>query len=74
MFKHKRVKIILFTFVGVLLLGKVLVSPGLIAYSRIYIGVHYPLDILCGAMAGIVMATLVYSLVNKRASHLLPPY
>ncbi len=27
MFKHKRVKIILFTFVGVLLLGKVLVSP-----------------------------------------------
>lgn len=27
MFKHKRVKIILFTFVGVLLLGKVLISP-----------------------------------------------
>ena len=46
----------------------------LIAYSRIYIGVHYPLDILCGALAGILMATLVYSLVNKRASHLLPPY
>ena len=46
----------------------------LIAYSRIYIGVHYPLDILFGALAGILMATLVYSLVNKRASHLLPPY
>lgn len=46
----------------------------LIAYSRVYLGVHYPLDILCGALAGIVMAYLVYSLVNKRASHLLPPY
>ncbi len=50
------------------------IFAGLIAYSRIYLGVHYPLDILCGAMAGIVMATLVYSLVNKRASHLIPPY
>ena len=47
---------------------------GLIAYSRIYLGVHYPLDILCGALAGILMASLAYSLVNKRASHLLPTY
>jgi undecaprenyl-diphosphatase len=47
---------------------------GLIAYSRIYLGVHYPLDILCGAFAGILMGSLVYFLVNKRASRLLPSY
>ena len=47
---------------------------GLIAYSRIYLGVHYPLDILCGAFAGILMGSLIYSLVNKRASRLLPSY
>jgi len=46
----------------------------LIAYSRVYLGVHYPLDILCGSIAGILMATLVYSLVNKRVSHLIPSY
>ena len=34
-----------------------LIFASLIAYSRIYIGVHYPLDILCGAFAGILMAT-----------------
>jgi undecaprenyl-diphosphatase len=56
------------------LMPLLLTFAGLIAYSRIYLGVHYPLDILCGALAGILMASLVYSLVNKRFLHLLPPY
>ncbi|MDC1060767.1 phosphatase PAP2 family protein [Flavobacteriaceae bacterium] len=46
----------------------------LIAYSRIYLGVHFPLDIICGAFAGILIASLVYSLVNKRATKILPLY
>ena len=29
-------------------------------YSRIYLGVHYPGDILCGATVGILVATLVF--------------
>ena len=29
------------------------------AYSRIYLGVHYPLDILCGGIFGILIARLV---------------
>lgn len=30
------------------------------SYSRIYLGVHYPGDIICGAIAGSVIASLVY--------------
>ncbi len=32
------------------------------AYSRIYVGVHYPLDALGGASVGIVMAVLAWSI------------
>lgn len=41
----------------------------LTCYSRIYLGVHYPGDILVGAFIGIVGAVLMYSLfvwVNKK--------
>lgn len=31
-------------------------------YSRIYLGVHYPGDIICGALVGIVCGILVYKL------------
>ncbi len=32
----------------------------LVSYSRIYLGVHFPGDILCGAMMGCFIACLVY--------------
>lgn len=34
----------------------------LTSYSRIYIGVHYPGDILCGAIYGVFCALVVYAL------------
>ncbi len=40
------------------------------SYSRIYLGVHYPGDILCGALLGMTTGLLVYLLfayVNYRA-------
>jgi len=33
----------------------------LVAYSRIYLGVHYPLDIICGAVLGALFGTQSYA-------------
>ena len=38
-----------------LLVGFLIAS--LVAYSRIYLGVHYPLDVIAGAGVGVVVAT-----------------
>ncbi len=41
------------------------------SYSRIYLGVHYPGDILAGAIAGILIAYLVYECLNTTRRYLL---
>lgn len=38
------------------------VWAGMIAYSQIYVGVHFPLDILCGSLLGSVIAYIGYQL------------
>lgn len=42
-----------------------LIWAAIVAYSRIYVGVHYPLDILCGAILGWVCAQLVLFSMKK---------
>ena len=37
----------------------------IISYSRIYLGVHYPLDILCGAICGALYAIAGYKVLAK---------
>ena len=39
---------------------------GLIAYSQVYIGIHYPSDIMGGALLGLLFGGLTGSLFNKR--------
>lgn len=43
----------------------------IIAYSRIYLGVHYPLDILGGAIVGIVAALICFITIKKLRPSLL---
>lgn len=44
--------------------------PLLFAFSRIYVGVHYPVDIIVGAIVGILSAFLFYNLYTR----LIVPY
>lgn len=39
--------------------------PLLFSYSRIYVGVHFPLDILMGALVGTLSAYLFYTIYKK---------
>jgi len=39
----------------------------LIMYSRIYIGVHYPLDVFCGCLFGILISFTIIKLWEKYA-------
>jgi undecaprenyl-diphosphatase len=36
----------------------------IVAYSRIYLGVHYPLDIVCGLTFGMISGFLFYKFAN----------
>ncbi len=48
-----------------------LIWPLLFSYSRIYLGVHYPLDVLGGALVGIALGWLVYG-ITKSLSQKIP--
>jgi len=41
----------------------ILLFPIFFAYSRLYLGVHFPIDIFCGFLTGITLAFIFYKLV-----------
>lgn len=43
-----------------------LVLATLIALSRLYVCVHYPTDVLCGSLIGIVIAVIVVKIIIKK--------
>ena len=36
-----------------------------VAYSRIYLGLHYPLDIICGLTFGVLAGTLFFTIFKR---------
>ncbi len=47
------------------LLYPLLAFASIIGFSRIYIGVHYPLDVICGAVIGVICALAVLKFENQ---------
>ncbi len=37
-----------------------------VAYAQVYVGVHYPLDVFCGALLGILLGLFTGMIFNKR--------
>lgn len=57
------------TFIGLILKNRswlfgLLIWATVVSYSRVYLGVHFPLDVLCGALLGVLIAYLDYSFMN----------
>ena len=46
--------------------------PIIFAYSRIYLGLHYPLDIICGYLCGVILGFLMFKLYQKVQERYFP--
>lgn len=53
-------------------MGFIFLWPLVFAYSRIYLGLHYPGDILCGYVWGIIMALLMMKLYTSMRDKYFP--
>lgn len=50
----------------------IFIFPALFAYSRVYLGVHFPLDITVGICTGIALANIYYYFYKKIDNKIFP--
>lgn len=48
-----------------------LVWAAVIAYGQVYVGVHYPLDIICGALLGVTIGFIIAYFHNKTSGKII---
>jgi len=36
-----------------------------ICYAQVYVGVHYPLDVICGSLVGLLIGYITATVFNK---------
>ena len=44
----------------------IFIWAALISYAQVYVGVHFPLDVFCGAIAGLIIGYLPAKIFNKK--------
>lgn len=48
----------------------IFIWAAIVSYSRVYLGVHYPSDVLAGAIMGIILSFIMYRVYNNLANRI----